>query len=162
MRAALCTVFCDIPFFRIPSRLTRVNPKEITIQVLYWLYTINTVRQFITNTVAARQLYVKYQQFRGIPGARAAQYSVFATRPLTASSRRSRLAQVAARRPGDGRPQCANSGHSQTVRRMGQIGPRLCKKSSKKCQRSHRRKFFAIFPLPIDLRPRKQTKTSSV
>ena len=30
-------------------------------------------------------------------------------------------------------------------------GSRLCKKSSKKCQRSHRRKLFAIFLLPIDL-----------
>ena len=43
----------------------------------------------------------------------------------------------------------------------GSIRP-AAKKSSKKCQRSHRRKFFGIFLVPIDLRPRKRTKTSSV
>ena len=41
-------------------------------------------------------------------------------------------------------------------------GPRLCKKSWKKGERSRSRKFFAIFLLLIDLRPRKQTKTTSV
>jgi len=39
---------------------------------------------------------------------------------------------------------------------------RPCEKSPKKCERSRRRKFFAIFLLLIDLRPRKQAKTSSV
>jgi hypothetical protein len=38
----------------------------------------------------------------------------------------------------------------------GSKGSRLRKKSSKKCERSRRRKFFAIFLLLIDLRPRRR------
>ena len=44
----------------------------------------------------------------------------------------------------------------------GSNRPRLCKKSWKKSERSRNRKFFAIFLLLIDLKPRKQTKTTSV
>ena len=44
----------------------------------------------------------------------------------------------------------------------GSSKSRPWKKSWKKCERALNRKFFAIFLLLIDLRPRKQTKTTSV
>jgi hypothetical protein len=49
------------------TRPAHVNPKAETIQTLYYRSTINTIHQFITNTITSYPLYAKHQQFLGFP-----------------------------------------------------------------------------------------------